>query len=125
MENKPEGPYRIVNGIFEGPTDLNHMIVVLPGQKIGVVSNLIELANKVHGAGFKSGRASRDRLREALIPFTHADLREILTGNAIGEDSPVFQRNKAMLRIKDFSKAYEALAEDEKNGGGEKETGHV
>ncbi len=96
MENKPEGPYRIVNGIFEGPTDLNHMIVVLPGQKIGVVSNLIELANKVHGAGFKSGRASRDRLREALEAMVMA-ARDKGCGLGI---------------------AYEALAEDEKNGGG-------
>lgn len=97
MANEPKGPYRKGDVAF-GYIDLD--------------TREAAIAN----AAWLAGRASRDRLREALIPFTNADLREILTGNAIGEDSPVFQRNKAMLRIKDFSKAYEALAEDEKGG---------
>lgn len=112
MANEPKGPYSIdeCRGIAarcwcDKRTETTEMHVGLAE----VVAEAIQKA-------WLAGRASRDRLREALIPFTHADLREILTGNAIGEDSPVFQRNKAMLRIKDFSKAYEALAEDEKEG---------
>ena len=50
------------------------------------------------------------RLREALRPFAHPDLREILSGNRCGGASIVFGRNKALLTINDFVRADAALA---------------
>lgn len=52
------------------------------------------------------------RLRAALKPFTHEDLCAQLSGNAEGNASPVFGRNKAILTLGDFRKARAAL-----NGG--------
>ena len=53
-----------------------------------------------------------DQLVEALKPFTHPDLSQILEGNCEGDDSIVFQRNKAILRIGDFRKALKAAGEE-------------
>jgi len=53
-------------------------------------------------------------LEEALRPFAHPDLCKILAGNVLGEDSPVFGREKAILLIKDFIRAKEALEEGDK-----------
>jgi len=44
-------------------------------------------------------------LREALEPFAHPDLCETLGGNVQGDYSPVYGRNKAILRIGDFRRA--------------------
>jgi len=44
-------------------------------------------------------------LREALEPFAHPDLCETLGGNVQGDHSPVYGRNKAILRIGDFRRA--------------------
>lgn len=46
-------------------------------------------------------------LRDALLPFTHPDLSALRSGNS-GEDSIVFQRDHAYLRIVDFKRAAEA-----------------
>lgn len=53
------------------------------------------------------------KLREALKPFTHDDLCEMLGGNVEGDESPVFNRNHAMLKLKDFRKARAVLSETE------------
>lgn len=55
-------------------------------------------------------RATVARLREALLPFSHADLREIHSNNVEGISSPVFGRNNAKLLIGDFCRAADALA---------------
>ena len=55
-------------------------------------------------------RKENQRLREALRPFAHPDLREILSGNRCGGASIVFGRNKALLTINDFVRADAALA---------------
>jgi hypothetical protein len=49
------------------------------------------------------------RLREALEPFSHKDLCAILGGNVQGDDSPVFWRNKAILKLGDFRRARSIL----------------
>ena len=51
------------------------------------------------------------KLRDALKPFSHKDLSEMHSGNAMGDDSIVFQRNKAVLTIGDFKQAKELLKE--------------
>lgn len=48
-------------------------------------------------------------LEAALAPFTHPDLCEQFGGNVEGAESPVFGRNKAVLRLKDFRSARAAL----------------
>ena len=55
-----------------------------------------------------------ERLRAALAPFTHNALSEMMGGNCDGDNSIVFQRNKAKLTIGDFKAAQEALQEDGK-----------
>lgn len=45
------------------------------------------------------------QLRQALRPFAHPDLSMVTSGNVQGGSSPVFQRNRAVLRIGDFKKA--------------------
>ena len=47
------------------------------------------------------------KLEGALVPFTHPDLRLRLGGNSPsdGADAIVFQRNKAILRLRDFDTA--------------------
>lgn len=57
---------------------------------------------------------NHEKLIKALEPFTHPDLAEILGGKCQGDDSPVFVRNKAMLKIGDFKRAIEAIKEAEK-----------
>jgi len=44
-----------------------------------------------------------------LHPFTHPDLRKLTTGNAQGMDSPVFGRDGALLRLRDFAAANKLL----------------
>ena len=53
--------------------------------------------------------AAAPELAEALKPFAHEDLGEILGGNAMAGESIVFQRNRAILKIKDFIAAAKAL----------------
>lgn len=52
-------------------------------------------------------------LEKALEPFADPDLSEVLSGNCKGDDSPVFQRDKAMLLIGHFRKARKALGKGE------------
>jgi len=56
-------------------------------------------------------RAENARLKEVCKPFSHPDLSRIMGGNAKGDDSIVFQRNDAILRIGDFKAAAEAAKE--------------
>jgi len=48
-------------------------------------------------------------LREALKPFAHPDLCQIHPSNADGDLSPIFQRNKAVITLKDCRRAREVL----------------
>jgi len=58
-------------------------------------------------------QADNERLREALKPFAQDDLCKQLTGNAQGDESPIFGRDKAMLYLGDFRRAKQALKGDE------------
>lgn len=49
--------------------------------------------------------------RTALYPFVHEDLSEVLGGNVQGDESAVFQRNNAILRIKHFRLAAKCFAD--------------
>jgi len=51
-----------------------------------------------------------EELGKAITPFTHHDLCEQLGGNSQGDDSPVFGRNKAILKLGYFRIATESLA---------------
>jgi len=53
--------------------------------------------------------SQNEKMREALKPFAHEDLSRIFGGNCSGEDSIVFQRSNAILKIRDFSRARELL----------------
>jgi len=44
-------------------------------------------------------------LREALAPFAHPDLHRLCYGNTRNDDSIVFQKDKAILKISDFKRA--------------------
>lgn len=48
-------------------------------------------------------------LAEALEPFAHEDLCKELGGNVQGGESIVFQRNKAVLKLKHFRLARQLL----------------
>jgi len=48
------------------------------------------------------------RLQAILKPFTQPDLHKLMVGNFEGDASIVFQRDKAVLTIGDFSAAAEA-----------------
>lgn len=54
-------------------------------------------------------REENEKLREALEVFSHPDLCRVLGGNAEKGESIVFQRNEAILRLKDFWKARDIL----------------
>jgi hypothetical protein len=54
--------------------------------------------------------AQVDALVEALRPFAHPDLAQLVGGNVQGDYSPVLGRNTAVLTIGDFRRAQEALA---------------
>ncbi len=49
------------------------------------------------------------KLEEALKPFAKDDFCEALGGNVEGPDSPIYQRQKSILKLSDFQKAKEAL----------------
>ena len=53
-----------------------------------------------------------EMLKAIIKPFAHPDLSKMLGGNAEGDKSPVFQRDKAMLTIGDFKKAKEAITSE-------------
>ena len=54
-------------------------------------------------------RAQLAEAVEALKPFAHPDLSEILAGNTVGEKSIVYVRNNATLTVKDFHRAAEIV----------------
>ena len=70
--------------------------------------------NRTYAASALKKANARNKLLEdvakAAVPFSHDDLCEYLGGNADGEDSIVFQRNFAYLRIRDFRRTRAALA---------------
>ena len=51
-------------------------------------------------------------MRAALVPFAHPDLAKVVEGNVQGQESPVFQKNGAILKIRDFTAAQHALSPD-------------
>lgn len=63
------------------------------------------LREALEGSQKSSQEARIKELEEALRPFAHPDLGEILGGNVQGNESIVFQKNKAFLKIGDFRKA--------------------
>ena len=58
--------------------------------------------------------ARLEELEKALAPFAHADLCKYVGGNAMGEDSIVFQRDAALLRIRDFRTAARIISQENK-----------
>jgi len=53
--------------------------------------------------------AENKRLRDALKPFAHPDLSELLGGNCEAGESIVFRRKNATLKIKHFKVAENSL----------------
>jgi len=53
--------------------------------------------------------ADIEQLEKALEPFAHEDLCETTSGNVEGDNSPVFGKNNAILRLGDFRKARRLL----------------
>lgn len=49
------------------------------------------------------------KIKQAAQPFMHPDLQKILSGNTLGDDSIVFQRDNAALTIGDFRRLAEVL----------------
>lgn len=54
-------------------------------------------------------KEENERLREALEIFAHPDLGEKLGGNALGDDSIIFQRNRAKITLGDCRRAARAI----------------
>jgi hypothetical protein len=54
------------------------------------------------------------RLAKATLPFGHDDLCLQLGGNVEGNESPIYARNRAVLKLGDFRAAKEALADFDK-----------
>ena len=57
-----------------------------------------------------------EEAKDILEPFSHEDLCEQLGGNAEGDLSIIFQRNKAVLRLGDFKRVRAYLAGRRGNG---------
>jgi prepilin-type processing-associated H-X9-DG protein len=49
------------------------------------------------------------KLADALKPFAHPDLQMELGGNVEGDESIIYIRNKAVLKLSDFRRALAAL----------------
>lgn len=77
----------------------------VPQPELGDSINEILAKNKL----IKDQETKIQGLVEALEPFDHPDLRKIFSGNAQGDDSPVFGRNKAILTIGDFKRLHQIL----------------
>lgn len=128
-DTKPEGPYEAEAlgeqyAVF-GPT------VPERDQKdsqfyVGGISKCVALSNALNFA-YAAGRASRDRLREALAIFAkEADEWEPYTSDSVklqgrlmgwtGAKGHIDQMEETLISVGDLRKAKEALAEDEKEG---------
>lgn len=59
-------------------------------------------------------RAERDEAVRLLRPFAHDDLCALLGGNAEGDESIIFVRNSAVLRISDCRAARALIAKIDK-----------
>lgn len=66
-----------------------------------IVNELFEHLNKLDNEMYE--------MHQALKPFAQYDLCLILGGNAEGDESIVFKRNYAVLKIKHFKKAKEII----------------
>lgn len=77
-----------------------------------------ELAEWKESARAEAEEADKAReriaeLEKALEPFAHPGLSEVLSGICMGDDSTVFQWNKATLLVRHFKKARKALGKGE------------
>lgn len=90
------GWYQADGGIYLDAGDYRYQVAQLSetGEDKPHIGNLIAKAPK---------------LLEALEPFAHADLSELLGGNVEGDDSIVFQKKDAKLTIGDFRRARELV----------------
>ena len=66
-----------------------------------------EIAHQKEVAGL---RAKLDAALTALAPFAHPDLCEQFGGNVEGDESIIFGRNKALIKLGDCRKAADLLA---------------
>ena len=86
-----------------------------------LVDRVKELEEAMGDPGFWGRAAARNgqkaaelerrvkELEEALRPFTHPDLCETLGGNVQGDESPLWARNRAMLKLGHFKTASATL----------------
>jgi hypothetical protein len=91
-------------GVRMHATPLAREVIALREQLVDAERVRVETMHEA----MRQGSAMRQEiaaLREALEPFAHPDLCETLGGNVQGDDSPVYGRNKAILRIGDFRRA--------------------
>lgn len=65
----------------------------------------------------KGFRLKLERTREALQPFAKDEFCVELGGNVQGGDSPVFERQRAMLKLSDFRRAQNVWRELDQTGG--------
>lgn len=59
-------------------------------------------------------RAKNAKLLRILEPFAQDDLCRLLSGNIEGNSSIIFQRDDAILRLRDFRRARAAIEGSEK-----------
>lgn len=69
-------------------------------------TQFIVIAVNAHAAN----EAKIAALVKALEPFGHPDLSQTLSGNIEGDASPIFGRDRAILKLGDFKRARAALA---------------
>lgn len=60
-------------------------------------------------------KALNAQMLEALKPFAHEDLCKTLSGNIQGDESIIYQRDTAILKLGDFRKARVAIKSAEGN----------
>lgn len=80
------------------------------GDKFANAARLVQgwnLLNRLEAMGVTAEQVPG--IIEALKPFTHPDLLVSLGGNVEGDDSPVYGRNKAILKLKHFRNAAKSL----------------
>ena len=68
-----------------------------------------ETARQEDARRLKQVKGELEAMRDALEPFAHPDLCEYLPSNKDGGNSPLFQRNKAVITINDCRQAAAAL----------------
>ena len=68
-----------------------------------------ETARQEDARRLEQVKGELEAMRDALEPFAHPDLCEYLPSNKDGGNSPLFQRNKAVITINDCRQAAAAL----------------